>query len=115
MTLCKLAEVIESKLQTPTPIIFIDAVNMAFNGGLTFGGARDNVNIGDIIVDWVFNTDRKAVYAYDEYINTNNNMFTLKTIYNYESAEESIDSGKMCSVALDYTGITVESVVINNG
>ena len=115
LTLCNLAEIIDNKLQTPTPIIFINAVNMAFNGGLTFSGARDNVNIGDIIVDWVFNTDRKALYTYDEYINTNNNMFALKTIYNYESTEESIDSGKMCSVALDYTGITVESVVVNNG
>ena len=115
LTLCNLTEIIDNKLQTPTPIIFIDAVNMAFNGGLTFSGARDNVNIGDIIVDWVFNTDRKALYTYGEYINTNNNMFALKTIYNYESVEQTIDSGKMCSVALDYTGITVESVVVNNG
>ena len=115
LTFCNLAEIIDNKLQTPTPIIFTASVGMAFNGGLTFGGARDNVNIGDIIVDWVFNTDRKALYTYDEYINTNNNMFALKTIYNYDSVEQTIDSGKMCSVALDYSGLTVESVVVNNG
>ena len=115
LTLCKLAEIIESKSQTPTPIIFTSSVDMAFSSDLTFGGARDNVNIGEIIVDWVFNTDRKYVYTYDEYINTNNNMFTLKTIYNYDSTEETIDSGKMCSVAIDYTGLTVESVVVKNG
>lgn len=115
LTLCKLAEIVESKLQTPTPIIFTASVDMAFSSDLTFGGARDNINIGEIIVDWVFNTDRKAVYTYDKYITTNNDMFALKTIYNYESAEESIDIGKMCSVAIDYTGLTVESVVVNNG
>ena len=115
LTLCKLAEVIESKLQTPTPIIFTASVDMAFASDLTFGGALDNINIGEIIVDWVFNTDRKAVYTYDKYITTNNDMFALKTIYNYESTEESIDIGKMCSVAIDYTGLTVESVVVNNG
>lgn len=115
LTLCKLAEIIESKLQTPTPIIFTASVDMAFTSDLTFGGARDNVNIGEIIVDWVFNTDRKAVYTYDKYITANNDMFALKTIYNYESTEQAIDSGKMCSVAIDYTGLTVESVVVNNG
>ena len=115
LTLCNLAEIIESKLHTPTPIIFTASVDMAFSSGLTFGGARDNINIGEIIVDWVFNTDRKALYTYDKYITTNNDMFALKTIYNYESAEESIDIGKMCSVAIDYTGLTVESVVVNNG
>ena len=114
LTLCNLAEIIESKLQTPTPIIFTASVDMAFSSDLTFGGARDNINIGEIIVDWVFNTDRKAVYTYDKYITANNNMFALKTIYNYESTEETIDSGKMCSVAIDYTGITVESVVVEN-
>ena len=39
-------------------------------------------------------------------------MFALKTVYTYNSAEETIDTGKMCSVALDYSGLTVESVVV---
>ena len=39
-------------------------------------------------------------------------MFALKTIYKYESTEQEIDIGKMCSVAIDYTGLDVESVVI---
>ena len=41
-------------------------------------------------------------------------MYSLKTVYNYDGGEETIDSGKMCSVAIDYTGITVESVVVEN-
>ena len=42
-------------------------------------------------------------------------MFALKTVYTFESAEQSIDSGKLYSVALDYSGLAVESVVIENG
>lgn len=115
LTLCNLTEIIDNKLQTPTPIIFIDAVNMAFSSGLTFEGARDYVSFDEVIKDYTFDTRYASNYTYDKYINTNNNMFALKTIYNYESAEETIDSGKMCSAALDYSGLTVESVVINNG
>ena len=39
----------------------------------------------------------------------------LKTDYKYTSAEQNVDSGKMCAVAIDYSGITVESVVVENG
>ena len=42
-------------------------------------------------------------------------MFALKTIYTYDSVEETIDSGKMCKVAIDYSGLDVESVVVENG
>lgn len=38
----------------------------------------------------------------------------MKTEYRYRSTEQTIDSGKMCSVAIDYTGLTVESVVVEN-
>ena len=39
----------------------------------------------------------------------------LKTEYKYTSTEQAIDSGKMCSVSINYTGLTVESVVVENG
>lgn len=39
----------------------------------------------------------------------------LKTDYKYASTEQTIDSGRMCAVAIDYSGITVESVVVENG
>ena len=55
------------------------------------------------------------MYEFDKYITTDNDMYALETVYNYNSAEETIDSGKMCSVAIDYTGLTVESVVVKNG
>ena len=115
LDMCKLVDNIVNTFHTPTPIVFTDAVSMEFNGGLTFEGAYDYINWNDIIVDWVFNTIYAGDYTFDEYVTTNNNMFALKTIYTYESAEETIDTGKMCSVAIDYSGLTVESVVVNNG
>ena len=74
--------------------------------------AFDIVGEKIVIKDYTFSTMYKENYTYDKYITTNNDMFALKTIYNYESTEESIDSGKMCAVAIDYSGLTVESVVV---
>lgn len=90
-------------------------ITVALKGGLSFGAMNAYVNVGEVIKDYVFNTEKADLYTYDKYITTNNNMFALKTIYNYESTEQEIDAGKMCSVALDYTGLTVESVVVENG
>ena len=75
----------------------------------------DYVDAVVIIKDYVFNTKKANLYEFDKYITTDNDMYALETVYNYNSAEETIDSGKMCSVALDYTGLNVESVVVNNG
>ena len=90
---------------------------ISFSG--TFGFNIDNMvaypNIGEIIKDYVFETANAEYYTFDKYITTANTMFSLKTIYNYYSNEETIDSGKMCAVAIDYTGLDVESVVVSNG
>lgn len=106
---------VNSKFITPTPAILAENVNMAFSSNFAFASVVDVVTKGEVVVDYTFSTMYKDNYIYDKYITTNNDMFALKTIYNYEGAEETIDSGKMCSVALDYSGLTVESVVVNNG
>ena len=72
------------------------------------------MSIGEVIKDYKFNTYKASAYEYDKYITTNNDMFALKTIYTSESTEETIDRGKLSVVAIDYTGLTVESVVIKN-
>lgn len=104
------------KLHTPTGANIAETFGFVpFSGSIAVDGIEDAVIVGEIIKDYVFNTDKAGLYTFDEYVTTNNDMFSLKTIYRYSSVEESIDSGKMCSVALDYTGINVESVVVNNG
>lgn len=112
------SENITANTQIPVGGIFAENLGtVSFRG--TFGFNTDNMvaypNIGEIIKDYVFETAKAEYYTYDEYVTIANTMFSLKTIYNYYSNEEPIDSGKMCSVAIDYTGLDVESVVLKNG
>ena len=103
---------VSSEFKTPTASVLAEQVNMAFSSSFAFASVVDIVGERVVIKDYTFSTMYKENYTYDKYITTNNDMFALKTIYNYESVEESIDSGKMCVVAIDYSGLTVESVVI---
>ena len=116
LTFAKITDAVASKLYTPTPIVFTASLgNTSFSGGLTFANVKEYMRFGETIKDYVFNVVNADKYTYDKYVSINNGMFSLKQIYDYRSTEQAIDSGKMCSVALDYTGITVESVVVNNG
>lgn len=111
------AEGINVKQQVPVPVGFSASIGTVQFGG-TFGFDTSRLvidtNFIEVIKDYVFSTEYSDNYTFDKYITTNNDMFALKTIYKYESTEQEIDSGKMCSVAIDYTGIKVESVVVEN-
>lgn len=105
-------------LQTPIGGTFTAAFgNMQFSGQVAVfsNGLAEHIQANEVIKFYKFNTASADLYEFDKYITTNNDMFALKTIYKYNSAEETIDSGTMCSVAIDYTGITVESVVVTDG
>lgn len=112
------SENITANTQTPIGSMFTENIITVSFGG-AFGFNIDNMvaypNVGDVIKDYVFETAKAEYYTYDEYITIANTMFSLKTIYNYYSNSEPIDSGNMCAVAIDYTGLDVESVVISNG
>ena len=109
-------ESIITGLQTPIGGAFTESMgSVPFTGVLSFANITAFPDFVEVIKDYVFNTSKAELYTFDEYITTNNDMFALKTIYNFESTEQSIDSGKMCSLALDYSGLTVESVVVENG
>ena len=86
-----------------------------FIGQINFAELTEGLSFDKVIENYTFNTNYADNYTFDRYISTNNDMFTLKTIYTFESSEQPIDSGKLYSVALDYSGLTVESVVIENG
>lgn len=106
------------KQQTPVSNNFSLPLNTTIEFKSNFGFDTNIIsyaNIGEVIKDYTFNTGKALLYTFDRYVSTNNDMFALQTIYNYESVEEEIDSGKMSCVAIDYTGINVESVVVNNG
>lgn len=116
LTFAKITDAVASKLYTPTPIVFTASLgNTSFSGGLTFANVKEYMRFGETIKDYVFNVVNADKYTYDKYVSINNGMFSLKQIYDYRSTEQAIDSGRMCSVSLDYTGLTVESVVVENG
>lgn len=105
-----------TSLQIPTRSNFAESVgSVSFTGSISFESVDDYVDAVVIIKDYIFNTKKANLYEFDKYITTDNDMYALETVYNYNSTEETIDSGKMCSVAIDYTGLTVESVVVKNG
>lgn len=93
----------------------LDVGPVSFSGDMSLANITDILRFGEGIVYYAFNTSKAYLYEFDEYITTNNGMFSLKTIYNCESEEREIDSGKMCSITLNYEGIDVESVVIDCG
>ena len=109
-------ENIDMGIQNPSGGTFNENVgDVAFSGRLVFANINAYVNIGEVIKEYVFSTENADKYTFDEYITANNDMFALKTIYTYDSKEEAIDSGKMCNVTIDYSGLNVESVVVENG
>ena len=110
-----IVEDIKNVLQVPVGGTFAETLaSIAISGGLTFRAINAYANIGEIIKDYVFSTENAGLYTYDKYVTTSNDMFALQTIYKYKSTEQEIDNGKMCSVVIDCTGITVESVVVEN-
>lgn len=85
---------------------------IALNGAMSVIGFTDSVSTAHIIESYVFDTTNGEYNS--DYV-TADGAYMLKTDYKYTSTEQTVDSGRMCSVAIDYTGLTVESVVVENG
>lgn len=64
-----------------------------------------------MIKEYDFNPLYADKYTVDKYITTERGMFELATDFVFKSTEQTIDSGKMCVVAID-SGIEKESVVV---
>ena len=85
---------------------------ITLNNTMNVIGFTDSINVGEIINNYILDVSDGE---YDSKYVTADGAYMLKTDYNYTSAEQTIDSGRMCAVAIDYSGITVESVVVENG
>lgn len=55
---------------------------------------------------------QRSVYS-QEYVNDAEDTFKMRTDYKYISEEQTIDSGRMETISLDFTQYTAESVVIS--
>lgn len=115
-----LKDVMSASIQVPnTNVLATNIGSLAFNSDLIMNvvgghGISDYVAFDKTIVDYTFNTGNADKYTYDAFISTNNMMFSIKSKFVYESVEQFIDEGKMCSVSIDFTGIDVGSVVVSS-
>ena len=80
-----------------------------------FIGFSDSIVLNEVITNYIFETSKKASYSYDSNYVDAEDAYKMRTNYTFNGTEQTIDTGKMCSVAIDYTGLTVESVVVENG
>lgn len=85
---------------------------ITLNNTINVIGFTDSIYVGEIINNYILDVSDGE---YDSKYVTADGAYMLKTDYNYTSTEQTIDSGRMCAVAIDYSGITVESVVVENG
>ena len=116
ISLAKLSDYMSESIRTPSPVGLSEILSsLNFGGGIALQNISDSVGIGKVVKDYLFSVNDADKYTYDKYVATDNDMFALKTTYTYASTEQAIDSGKMCGVAIDYTGIQVESVVLSDG
>lgn len=99
--------------QIPTPASITELFGeIALNSDISVIGFTDSVSTAHVITGYLIDTTNGEYNS--DYV-TADGAYMLKTDYKYTSTEQAIDSGKMCAVAIDYTGLTVESVVIENG
>ena len=84
---------------------------IALNGTMSMICFTDRVSTAQIIESYGFDTTNGE---YNSNYVTADGAYMMKTEYKYSSTEQTIDSGRMCAVAIDYSGITVESVVVVN-
>lgn len=115
ITFAELNDTVGSTLMIPTPIAFNETLSNLTFGSISFADIQDSITIIQNIVDYTFSTKYADIYTFDRYVTAENGMFALNTTYTYESEEQTIDTGKMCSVAVGLSGLTVESVVVENG
>ena len=113
MSVIRFGDNLSVNAQIPAPASITEMFGeIALNGAMSIIGFTDSVSTSHVIISHVFDTTN-GVYNSD-YV-TADGAYMMKTEYKYSSTEQTIDSGKMCSVSIDYTGLTVESVVVENG
>ena len=113
MSVITFRDSVVASTQIPVPASITELFGeIALNGAMSVIGFTDSVSTAHKIKSYVFDTNNGEYNS--DYV-TADGAYMMKTEYKYNSTEQTIDSGKMCIVAIDYTGLTVESVVVENG
>ena len=113
MSVAKISDTISVSTIEPTVSNITEIFGeITLNNTMNVIGFTDSIYVGEIINNYILNVSDGE---YDSRYVTADGAYMLKTDYKYTSTEQTIDSGRMCAVAIDYSGITVESVVVKNG
>lgn len=113
MSVITFRDSVVASTQIPAPASITELFGeITLNNTMNVIGFTDSIYVGEIIKHYILNVSDGE---YDSKYVTADGAYMMKTEYKYTSTEQTIDSGKMCSVAIDYTGLTVESVVVENG
>ena len=81
---------------------------------IEIAGMKETLESKDTIRTHTISTQYKQGSVYSqEYVNDAEDTFKMRTDYKYISEEQTIDSGRMETISLDFTQYTAESVVIS--
>ena len=112
MSVITFRDSVVASTQIPVPASITELFGeITLNNTMNVIGFTDSIYVGEIIKHYILNVSDGE---YDSKYVTADGAYMMKTEYKYASTEQAIDSGKMCAVAIDYSGITVESVVVKN-
>lgn len=109
-------DILSVKTQIPTARGIVETVSpFTLSGGLVFAGAKDSISFDKVINNHLIDVSKANLYTYNKNYVLTDTKYELKTDYIYNGTEESIDSGRMSSVELDFTQFaSVEEVTIFN-
>ena len=110
------SEAVSTKVKGPEPAGFSEVFSgiTLSNSLIQIAGMKETLGSKDTIRTHTISTQyrQRSVYS-QEYVNDADDLFKLRTDYKYISEEQTIDSGRMEAIPLDFTQYTVESVVIS--
>ena len=99
MSVITFRDSVVASTQIPVPASITELFGeIALNGAMSVIGFTDSVSTAHIITKYVFDTNNGEYNS--DYV-TADGSYMMKTEYKYTSAEQTIDSGKMCGVAID--------------
>ena len=76
-------------------------------------GFDDVLGVNEIVINYIFETDKNKLYEYNTTYVSSEEKFVLNTSYTFTSEEQTIDSGKMCAVTIDTSKfVSVQSIEV---
>ena len=117
LSVANMKDSINVETQIPTGVSFTEVFAGIKLGGLSVASMIDSVSTSDIdfvVHYYTIDISKKSKYTYNQDYVLTDTKYELNTNYEYYGVEETIDSGRMESIELDFTKFAkVEEVTIN--